>query len=102
LTDRKITKTHKENSNIPDGEPTGKSLNLTVPSAALNLLTLHFFVGYPSKNYRQKNISVRKLTDKSDFPVSLSLTVYVCRVPDKIYFSDGFSRFLDGFFGTQE
>ena len=42
--------------------------------------------------------SVRKLTGKKiDFSVDVFFTGYACRAPDRINFSDGFSRFLEGF-----
>ena len=97
LTDRKITKTHKEISNIPDSKPTGKSINLTVADNVLDPLTLIFFVTHLSKKYRQENISVGRLTGKFYFCVNLSLMGYACRAPDIINFSDYFSHFLDGF-----
>ena len=79
LTDRKITKTHKEISNIPDSKPIGKSINLTVADNVLDPLTLIFFVTHLSKKYRQENISVGRLTGKFYFSVNLYLTGYAWR-----------------------
>ena len=70
---------------------------MTVADNVLDLLTLIFFATHPSKKYRQENISVGRLTGKLYFCVNLSLMGYACRVPDRINFFDGFSRFLDGF-----
>ena len=100
LTDRKITKTHKEISNIPDSKPTGKSINLTVADNVLDLMTLFFFVTHRSKKYRQENISVGRLTGKFYFSVNPSLTGYACRAPGIIKFSDCFPTFLMVFWHT--
>ena len=100
LNDRKITKTHKEISNILDSKPTGKSINLTIADSVLDLMTLLFLSGI-----RQRN-TVRKIFLSGGSQVnSISLSTHPWRdmpvgLPTELIFLTVFPEFLTVFWHT--